>query len=242
MNILICDSYFEMSVKAAEFVSNAVSGKSCVLGLATGSTPEGMYAELCRLNANGKCDFSGVTTFNLDEYYPLAASDPESYHYFMDKHLFNKINIKRSCINIPDGSVTDPDAECIVYERKIESAGGIDLQVIGVGPNGHIGFNEPDGCLIPDTHVTALTDSTIEANSRFFASPDDVPKHALTMGIRTILSARHILALASGSVKHEALKMLISGKVTTQYPVTFLNLHRNVTLICDKQAYYGSDE
>ena len=239
MNIVICDSYEEMSTKAAHIVSKNISGKKCVLGLATGSTPEGMYCQLIKLYNQGLCDFSKVTTFNLDEYYPISSQDPQSYRYFMNQKLFNHININIENTNVPDGNTEDADKECIEYERKIYNAGGIDLQVIGMGINGHIGFNEPDDVLVAKTHKTKLTESTLEANSRFFESIDEVPNMALTMGMKTILSSKKILLLVSGAAKHASLHKLIDGIISTQCPVTFLNLHNDVTLICDKSAYYG---
>ncbi len=239
MKIIICNDYAEMSAKAAEIVRDAVSGKKACLGLATGSTPEGMYDLLSSMCKKGECDFSGITTFNLDEYYPISPDDPQSYRYYMNKRFFDKINIDINSTFIPDGLAADPGIECSEYEKKIAERGGIDLQIIGIGPNGHIGFNEPDEELIPLTHVTNLASSTVEANSRFFASPDEVPKQALTMGIKTILSAGRIIVLASGSAKHKALSKMLDGKISTMCPVTMVNLHRNVTLICDKEAYYG---
>lgn len=242
MNIIICDDYQKMSAKAAEIVSQNVDGKKCVLGLATGSTPEGMYSELVKMCAAGMCDFSQVTTFNLDEYYPISPDDPQSYRYYMNTKLFNHINIRPENTNVPDGSADDADEVCTVYERKIEGAGGIDIQVVGIGPNGHVGFNEPDNELVGPTHKTALTQSTIDANSRFFESADLVPTMALTMGMKTILSARRILLVVNGSAKHAPLQKLLSGAITTRCPITLLNLHNDVTLVCDKEAYYGKHE
>ena len=221
-------------------MAEAISGKKVCLGLATGSTPEGMYDCLVELHKSGKCNFSGVVTFNLDEYYPISPGDPLSYRYYMDKRLFDRVNINKSLTHVPFGLAPDPEFECAEYERQIAGFGGIDLQVLGVGANGHIGFNEPGDELISLTHLAELTPSTIKANSRFFESEDAVPKQAITMGIKTILSARRILALAHGAVKHEAIKKLLEGKITTRWPVTFLNLHSDVTLICDKEAYCGT--
>jgi glucosamine-6-phosphate deaminase len=228
-----------MSETAADIVAGAVSGKRVNLGLATGSTPEGMYDCLSKLCSEGKCDFSGVTTFNLDEYYPIKSDDPQSYRYFMDKHLFDRVNIDKKSTFIPDGSAQEPEKECAEYEKKIAAHGGVDLQVIGIGPNGHIGFNEPDDDLYPLTHITKLSKRTLEANSRFFRSADEMPKRALTMGMKTILSAKKILVLANGAVKHEPISRLLEGKINTKCPVTLLNLHNDVTLVCDKEAYYG---
>ncbi len=240
MKIIVCENYRELSKTAAEMVAECISSKKICLGLATGSTPEGMYDCLVGLYEAGKCDFSGVTTFNLDEYYPISPDDPQSYRYYMDKRLFERVNIDKSATHIPNGLAPDPELECTEYEKMIAACGGIDLQVLGVGANGHIGFNEPGDTLIPQTHLTELTPSTIKANARFFDSEDQVPKHAITMGIKTILSARRIVVLVSGSAKHEAIKKLLEGKITTRWPVTFLNLHNDVTLICDKEVYYGT--
>ncbi|MGI6166810.1 MAG: glucosamine-6-phosphate deaminase [Eubacteriales bacterium] len=239
MKIVVCDNQ-ELSKTAAKIVAEVISGKKVCLGLATGSTPEAMYDCLVELFKAGKCDFSGVTTFNLDEYYPISPDNPQSYRYYMDKRLFEHVNIDKSATHIPSGMASDPELECAEYEKMIAACGGIDLQVLGVGANGHIGFNEPGDALIPQTHLTELTPSTIKANARFFKSEAQVPKLAITMGMRSILSARRIVALASGSVKHEAIKKLLEGKITTRWPVTFLNLHNDVTLICDKEAYYGT--
>lgn len=241
MNVVICDDYNKMSEKAAAFVAKNISGKKCVLGLATGSTPEGMYDELVKLNKAGKCDFSKVTTFNLDEYYPISSDDPQSYRYYMNTKLFDLVNIEKQNTNIPNGLSVDADHECEVYERKISGIGGIDLQVVGMGANGHMGFNEPGSELIGITHKTELMPSTIAANARFFESESMVPTMALTMGMKTILSARKILALVSGVGKHGPLSKLLEGIISTEFPITFLNLHSDVTLICDRAAYYGSD-
>jgi glucosamine-6-phosphate deaminase len=240
MNIIVCDNYSELSKTAAGIVAEAISGKKTCLGLATGSTPEGMYDCLAELYESGKCDFSGVVTFNLDEYYPISPDHPQSYRYYMNRRLFNRVNINKSNTHIPFGLASDPELECAEYERQIAGAGGIDLQVLGVGANGHIGFNEPGDELMPLTHLTELSKSTIKANSRFFETVDEMPKKAITMGIKTILTSRRIVVLVSGAVKHEALKKLFEGKITASWPITFLNLHNDVTLICDRGAYNGT--
>ena len=184
--------------KAAEFVSAQIMLKpNCNLGLATGSTPIGMYKNLVDMNL----DFSEVTTFNLDEYYPILRSNPQSYHYFMTEHLYKWVNLKKDHIFIPNGETKDPAQECIDYEKAIAEHGGLDLQILGIGQNGHIGFNEPSATLNSYTHITDLTQNTIEANSRFFNSIDEVPTKALTMGIATIMRANRILLLASGKGK-----------------------------------------
>ncbi len=233
MRIIKCKNYEEMSRAAADIVAAQVILKpDCVLGLATGSTPIGMYDELAKKNM----DFSKVTTFNLDEYYPIKQSNSQSYHYFMTENFYSKVNLKPGNIFIPNGEAADADAECKSYEEKIAAHGGIDLQVLGIGQNGHIGFNEPDTTLYADTHMTGLTDNTIEANSRFFASKDEVPTKALTMGIATIMKARRILLLANGESKARVIKALSSGIIDPQIPATILAAHNDVTVIADEAA------
>ncbi len=240
MKLYICKNYEEMSAKAADVVASVITLKpDCVLGLATGSTPVGMYAKLAEMNKAGKLDFAKVTTYNLDEYYPIKPTDDQSYRYFMNKNLFNNINIDMANTHLLNGEATDTDAECAAYDAAIEAAGGIDIQVLGIGNNGHIGFNEPADELIAATHVTGLTKSTIEANSRFFACEDDVPKHALTMGMAPIMKAKRIIILISGKNKHAVLREMLDGKLTTNNPATFLNLHSDVTVVCDEDAYNG---
>lgn len=240
MRVIICENYEELSIKAAQIVASQVTLKpDSVLGLATGSTPEGMYAQLADMNKRGELDFSDITTFNLDEYYPISDDNDQSYHYFMQKHLFSKVNVKPENIHILDGTTDDPEKECAAYDAAIKNAGGIDLQILGIGKNGHIGFNEPETNLNAKTHLTSLTSSTIKANSRFFKSEDEVPKAALTMGIRSILLSRKVVLLASGAGKHEVIKQLLEGGITTHIPATMLNVHQDVTLICDKSAFHG---
>lgn len=240
MRIIVCNNYEEMSKKAALLVASQVNLKpNSVLGLATGSTPEGMYDYLIEMYRNNEVDFSQVTTFNLDEYFPIAKSNVQSYDYFMKENLFSKVNIPSENINIPNGEAKDPETECKRYEEKISLSGGIDLQILGIGQNGHIGFNEPDSFLYSCTHKTDLSESTINANSRFFESADEVPKNALTMGMATILKAKKILLLASGKNKHEAISKLVSGMITTSCPATLLNIHNDLIVICDKEAYNG---
>ena len=240
MKIVVCESYEEMSRKGAEVIAELLKNKpTCVLGLATGSTPVGMYNRLAELNKAGKIDFSEVKTYNLDEYYPIKPTDPQSYRYFMNKNLFDNINIDKANTHVLNGETTDTLAECTAYDAAIEAAGGIDIQVLGIGNNGHIGFNEPASELIAATHVQALTENTIEANSRFFNSADEVPKHALTMGMAPIMKAKRIIILISGKNKHAALKELLSGVITTNNPATVLHLHNDVTLVCDDDAYNG---
>ena len=240
MRLVICDNYDEISQKAAVIVANQIKAKpASVLGLATGSTPEGMYKILIDMYKSGEIDFSSVTSFNLDEYYPIAKSNVQSYDYFMQKNLFSHINICKENINIPNGEAIDADKECQEYEDKISKSGGIDLQILGIGQNGHIGFNEPDDFLYSKTHKTDLTESTINANSRFFDSIEEVPKCALTMGIATILGAKKIILLASGKSKHDAIAKLLSRKISTDCPASMLNIHQDLVIICDKEAFYG---
>jgi len=207
------------------------------LGFATGSTPEGMYAALVKLNAQNKIDFSAVrATFNLDEYYPIKKTDDQSYDYFMAEKLFNHININKKAINIPDGEAGDPVAECARYEKNIKDAGGIDFQVLGIGANGHIGFNEPCDHFKAATHYMTLTPETIEANARFFKSPDLVPKHALTMGIGTIMSAKKILLLCASEKKADIIRETVYGSVTPMVPASILQFHPDVTVMTDAPA------
>ena len=238
MNVIICKNYEEVSEKAAEIFKEQINNKpNSVLGLATGSTPEGMYSRLVDMYNNGEVNFDRVTTFNLDEYYPIAQSDEQSYHTFMNKNLFSKINIDSSRIHIPNGETTNPVEECESYERVIKECGGVDLQILGIGRNGHIGFNEPGMKLNTKTHINALTQDTIAANARFFESSDMVPTHAITMGISTIMASKKIILLATGSAKHNAVKELLSTDITTDNPATMLKIHPDFTLICDRAAY-----
>lgn len=237
MKIVIVKDYDDMSRKAANIVASQIILKpDSTLGLATGDTPLGMYKELVRLHKNGDIDFSNVTTFNLDEYNDLPKKNAQSYHYYMMNNLFRHINIKTSKINIPDGMAVDVEKECNDYERRIEEAGGIDLQVLGIGKNGHIGFNEPDIKFEAKTHLVKLDKNTIEANSRFFDSIDEVPTKAISMGIKTIMHARKVILLASGIEKYEAIYNTVKGSIIPEVPASVLQLHPDVTLIVDKEA------
>lgn len=238
MKIIVTENYEEMSRVAADCMAEVVKGKpDCVLGLATGDTPIGMYQNLVAMYQAGELDFSRVRSVNLDEYYPITPDNSQSYRYFMNDKLFCHVNIDAKNTHVPDGTAADPDAFCRSYEEKIDALGGADIQVLGIGRNGHIGFNEPSDALIPFTHLTELTESTIEANARFFDSEDDVPKHALTMGVQSVFKARRILLLASGASKAEAVRAMLNGNITTQCPASLLCLHPDVTLVCDKDAY-----
>ncbi|MBE6707510.1 MAG: glucosamine-6-phosphate deaminase [Ruminococcaceae bacterium] len=238
MKILVVDNYAEMSRAAADIFGEVIKeNPTCVLGLATGDTPIGLYDCLIDDYKTGKLDFAGVRTVNLDEYYPISPDNDQSYRYFMNEKLFDSINIDKKNTMVPDGLAKDANKFCREYEEMIDSLGGIDVQVLGVGRNGHVGFNEPEDGLYPYTHLTDLTANTIEANSRFFASEADVPKQALTMGMSSIFKARKIVVMASGKGKAEAVKTMLGGRITTSCPATLLALHNDVVLICDKDAY-----
>ncbi len=240
MRIIVCENYEELSMSAANIIaSQLVLKPDSVLGLATGSTPVGTYKLLAEMNKKGKIDFKEVKSFNLDEYYPISPENNQSYRYFMNENLFNYINIDINNTHVLNGLAEDPDEECENYDKMIKEAGGIDLQVLGIGQNGHIGFNEPDESLIAKTHLTGLTESTIQANSRFFDNIEDVPTQSLTMGIASILGAKKIIILANGAGKHKAVNELINGGITTSNPSTMLKVHPDVVLICDKAAYSG---
>lgn len=236
MNIIVADSYKEMSKIAATHIQQLVNEKeNAVLGLATGSTPIGTYEELINLNKQGSIDFSNTRTVNLDEYIGLDGNHLQSYRYFMNDKLFNKINIKKENTYVPNGIAENIAEEARKYDEKIDELGGIDLQILGIGSNGHIAFNEPADSLKLNTHLTKLTEDTIKANARFFASLEEVPKEAITMGIGQIMRAGKILLLANGKNKVEAIKGILSGKITTKNPSTMLQLHSDVTLIIDKE-------
>lgn len=240
MKIVVADNYEAMSKVAADNIQDVITEKNdAILGLATGSSPIGTYEELIRRYNEGKIDFSKIRTINLDEYIGLHESHNQSYRYFMNEKLFDHINIKKENTYVPNGSAENIDEEAKNYDKIIEDLGGIDIQILGIGNNGHIAFNEPDKALNVGTHVTSLTQNTIEANSRFFESLDDVPKTAVTMGIGQILKAKKILLLANGKNKAEAIKGILSGKITTDNPATMLQLHSDVTVIIDKEI---SDE
>ena len=237
MKILLTDSYDEMSRRAAKiFAAQLTLKPDSVLGLATGSTPLGLYAELARLCAAGELNFSKVRSVNLDEYVGLSASHPQSYRHFMDENLFSRVNIARENTFVPDGTAKDPAAACSGYDKRIRELGGIDLQLLGLGHDGHIGFNEPGDCFVPGTHVVTLTEQTIDANARFFASREDVPRQAVTMGIGQILQARRIVLLVSGGDKAEILYKAVRGPVTPRVPASVLQLHADVTLLGDRAA------
>ena len=221
---------------ASLFAACVTSKPDAVLGLATGSTPIPTYEQMARLYKIGAVDYSGVTTFNLDEYVGLDHSHEQSYYYFMQENLFRHINIPQDQIHVLSGTAADSAAECAAYEKMIEEAGGIDLQILGIGRNGHIAFNEPAADFAPATHIVELTESTIEANKRFFASADEVPRKALTMGIGSIMKARAIIIIATGSDKAEAVKAMVKGTVSPACPASVLQLHPQVVVMLDKEA------
>ena len=237
MRVIKVKDYDEMSRVAAGFISSMVILKpDCVLGLATGGTPEGTYKELIRAYNDGTLDFSDVKSVNLDEYHGLASDNDQSYHYYMVNKLFNHINIKEKNYYLPNGLAEDTAKECGRYNDVITSLGGVDLQLLGIGVNGHIGFNEPDEELNKDVHLAKLTYSTIEANSRFFKTYDDIPKHAFTMGVGTIMEARKIVLIASGKNKAKIMPAVINGPITTAVPASLLQLHPDVVIVADEDA------
>lgn len=237
MEVIIAKDYDTLSKQAAIILAGQViSQPGSVLGLATGSTPVGTYKNLVAFYKEGIVDFSRAIVFNLDEYYGVAPENPCSYRWFMEDNLFKHINIRRENTHIPNGLARDTDVECREYEEKIRQAGGIDLQLLGIGGNGHIGFNEPGDSFKSVTHLVELDSGTIAANSRFFASPDQVPRQAISMGIRSIMAARRIILLASGAGKAKAVYEMVCGPVTPEHPASVLQLHPQVTVILDQEA------
>lgn len=237
MNVLIYDTEEQIGIAAGNYMCGQVLQKpDSVLGLATGSTPLKPYSHMIKLYEQGAVDFSKVKTFNLDEYCKLDVNDKNSYHTFMYENLFNHINIPKENINFLDGNAADMEQECLDYEKKIKAAGGIDIQLLGIGSNGHIAFNEPADAFQRWSHVVALKESTIKDNSRFFDSIEEVPTHAATMGIGSIMQAKRILIIAIGENKAKAVKQLINGNVTSWCPASVLQFHTDVTLMLDKGA------
>jgi glucosamine-6-phosphate deaminase len=237
MKLIEVKDYQEMSRRAAEFIIDKVRTANAVnLGLATGGTPVGTYQYLIKDHKKNFTSYKQVTTFNLDEYVGLSGNNPNSYRYYMDDHLFNHIDIAASHTHIPQGDAEDLEKECRDYDQEIDKHGGIDLQVLGIGSNGHIGFNEPGTSFQSGTHVVDLTPSTREANARYFDTPAEVPTKAITMGIATILKSREILLLASGEKKQDALKQLFEGEADERFPASVLKHHPCVTIIADEAA------
>ena len=237
MQIYRAKDYEDMSRKAANIIASQVVLKpDCVLGLATGSTPIGAYKNLVEKYEQGDLDFSQVTTVNLDEYKGLPRENDQSYYYFMHDNLFDHVNVKPENTHLPDGTKEDSDEECARYEELIRTLGGQDLQLLGLGHNGHIGFNESDAIFEKATHCVDLQESTIEANKRFFASADDVPKQAYTMGIGTIMQAKKILVVVSGEDKADTVAKAFFGPVTPEVPASILQFHKDVILVADEAA------
>lgn len=242
MLVIVNKDYDEMSKSAAKKVAELVRSKlTAVLGLATGSSPKGLYKELIRMHKNEGLDFSKVTTFNLDEYIGLTPDHPESYIYFMKENLFNEINVDERFVHVPAGildvnNIPAIEEFCSWYEDEIKRAGGIDLQILGIGANGHIAFNEPGSSLGSRTRVKTLTDKTRLENSRFFENEEDVPKYAITMGVGTIMEAKELLLLANGKAKANAIRTTVEGPITAMVPATIVQMHPKATLIVDKDA------
>ena len=237
MEIRIYETAQEASRAGAKLIADVIkSQKSTVLGLATGSTPVGMYDEWARMNATGELDFATVSSFNLDEYIGLDGTHDQSYRYFMNKHLFNRVNIRMNETHVPCGNGADHDQDAREYDKMIEAAGGIDVQVLGIGNNGHIGFNEPGDVFYMGTHVVDLTDSTIDANKRFFAHREDVPKQAITLGMGGIMRAKKVVLLAFGENKADAVRAMIKGDIDPKCQASILKVHTDVVVLLDKAA------
>lgn len=237
MRVYKTKDYEGMSKKAAFLMAAQINAKpDSVLGLATGSTPVGVYRQLIQWYREALLDFSRITTINLDEYRGLAAENDQSYRYFMNHNLFDHVNIRKECTYLPDGTEPDSKKACREYDAIIKGVGGIDLQILGLGRNGHIGFNEPGDYFEKTTHCVDLTESTIEANKRFFQKEEDVPRQAYTMGIQTIMGAGTILLLVSGEEKAEILRQVICGPVTPRVPASILQMHPRAVVIADEAA------
>ena len=237
MKVIVAENHEEVSRLAADILEETVrANPCCTLGLATGSSPIGIYEQLIKWYHKGDVDFGDCTTFNLDEYRGLTPDHDQSYHYFMHKNFFDSVNIPDERINLPDGAQLDAERECSRYDKAIRAAGGIDLQLLGMGLNGHIGFNEPDDYFSKGTHCVNLTESTIEANKRFFASADDVPRQAYTMGVQTIMLARRIVLVVSGENKADIVREAFFGPVTPRVPASILQLHTDVSIVADEAA------
>ncbi|MCI3984743.1 glucosamine-6-phosphate deaminase [Bacillus vallismortis] len=237
MKVMECQTYEELSQTAARIIGDTIKKNSgAVLGLATGGTPEGTYCELIRLHQTENLSFQNVTTVNLDEYAGLSSDDPNSYHYYMNHRFFQHIDSQPSQHFIPNGHAVDLESECRRYEQLVKSLGGTDIQLLGIGRNGHIGFNEPGTPFQSRTHIVTLNEQTRQANARYFSSIDSVPTKALTMGIQTILTSKRILLLISGKSKAEAAKKLLEGDISEDFPASALHLHSDVTVLIDREA------
>lgn len=237
MNILTFPTDTELNEAGAGIITGFVQTKpNAVLGLATGSTPLGIYREMIRSHRKGMVSYRGVTTFNLDEYVGLPTDHPQSYSRYMSDHLFRHIDAAPERTHVPDGTTGDPHAECARYDRLLESSGPIDLQLLGLGHNGHIGFNEPDHSLVRGTHVVRLSDRTRAANARFFESPEHVPTRAITMGVGTILQSRMILLVVKGADKADVVHRALTGDIATECPASLLQTHSHVVVLLDREA------
>ena len=240
MEVIIQRDYEQMSRTAARIVADVLNTKpNAVLGMATGSTPLGLYKELVRLHKEEQLDFSRVTTFNLDEYVGLPVNHPQSYHYFMHEHFFRHVNIPPQNINIPSGTTSNYPAFCQWYEEQIVACGGVDLQILGIGSDGHIAFNEPTSSLSSRTRLKTLSKQTIDDNARFFERREDVPVYAITMGVGTILDARKLVLVASGNTKARAIAQAVEGPVTSMVTASAIQLHRDAVVIVDDEAAGG---
>lgn len=237
MNIEVFDSNEQLNQRAAEYMIQLLtSSEHPVLGLATGSTPIGVYEALIHAYQEGKVSFKHAVSFNLDEYVGLPANHEQSYAYYMRKHLFDHIDMSQDAIHIPNGMNPDPQQECLKYDQQLEAVGRIDLQLLGLGHNGHIGFNEPDQALLSSTHVVNLSEMTRSANARFFSKLDEVPKQAITMGIGSILKAKQILLMVKGEDKAEIVRQSLQGPITTQVPASLLQTHPGLVVLLDRGA------
>jgi glucosamine-6-phosphate deaminase len=240
MNVIKAQDYAHMSILASDLIIEEIEKSAYFkLGLATGSSPVGLYKELIEAYKKGTLSFENVTSFNLDEYVGLKSDDPNSYHYFMQQHLFNHVNIQKHKTFIPNGMANDLQEECRRYEALIEEEKGIDLQILGIGENGHIGFNEPSTPFTEKTHVVSLDESTREANARFFNSKENVPTQAITVGIHTIMKSKKILLLISGESKKEAYERLMDPHISTYFPASILHEHPDCTVIVDTETVMG---
>lgn len=237
MEVIVKDSIEEMSILAARTIADVIHKKpDAVLGLTTGKTPEGTYVELIKLYEDGELDFSEVTTFNLDEYVGLSGDHEQSFRYFMNERFFNHINIDKARTYVPDGLAEDIERSCELYEWAVQTAGGIDIQVLGIGSNGHIAFNEPGSSLGSRTRVKTLDEKTISDNAMFFDRIEDVPRYAITMGVGTIMDSKRLILLAYGENKAEAIAKTVEGPITAQVPATMVQMHRQATIIIDRTA------
>ncbi len=237
MKIIITENFDQMSQRAAQVIAKQINEKSdSVLGLATGSTPIGTYKELVKLFQAGTISFEKITTFNLDEYLGIAPTNPQSYQYFMKENLFSQVNLPEDHWYVPNGKAECSKTECFNYDTMIQDQGGLDLQLLGIGHNGHIGFNEPKEEFLRYTHVVSLDERTIEANARFFTTKEEVPTQAITMGILTIMAAKKVLLVISGKDKAEIAKQALQGEINPQVPASILQCHPDLTVILDKDA------